>query len=252
MLDEAPWTLEYGERTIPYSVAFVERETLEIAVHPDGAVRVRAPEGRSTEEVRAKVRSRARWITRQQDRFATLPTSAPRRYVSGETHRYLGRQYRLKVRRVDARAEESVRLIGPHFEVFAAGEGPKRTRELLDGWYRQRAEVKLAERYAACAEQVRPYGIEAPTLALRRMATRWGSYTRSGRVLLHPALVKAPVRCIDYVVLHELCHAAHPNHGPAFYGLLSRVLPDWRELKARLGAIPDLVGSETSSDRPIR
>lgn len=243
MPDETLWTLDYGERTIPYSVAFVERETLEIAVHPDGAVLVRAPEGRSEAEVRAKVRSRARWIARQRDRFAALPTPSPRRYVSGETHRYLGRQYRLKVRRVDARSDESVRLIGPYFEVYATGDGPERVRDLLDRWYRQRAEVKLAERYEACTERVRPHGIEARPLALRRMATRWGSYTRSGRVLLHPALVKAPLRCIDYVVLHELCHAAHPHHGPEFYRLLGRVLPDWRELKSRLGAIPDLVDS---------
>jgi predicted metal-dependent hydrolase len=66
------------------------------------------------------------------------------------------------------------------------------------------------------------------------MLHRWGSWTRRGLIYLNPQLVLAPGSCVDYVVTHELCHLVHPSHGPDFFALLRRVMPDWVERKDRL------------------
>lgn len=239
-------TVVYGERTIAFEVVRAERATLGLHVHPSGRVEVRAPLEAAAADVRARVRRRARWILRNQRMFAELVQAQPEKeYVSGETHRYLGRQYRLKVfgtgegKAIEGGGyPEGVRLVGRYFEVRSSRpDDPGRTRELLERWYREKAERKLRERFEqGCALMAR-YGVAMPHLQIRRMERRWGSCTPSGRVLLNSRLVFAPTGCIDYVILHELCHLVHPHHGRDFYDLLSRVMPDWEGRKRRLEAI---------------
>jgi predicted metal-dependent hydrolase len=152
--------------------------------------------------------------------------------VGGETHLYLGRQYRLK--RINAEGEE-VKLRGSLLCVMLCdGAGPERVRELVKAWYLAKAEVKLRERFNATLPKFERLIESAPKLLLRPMKLRWGSHTAAGRIILNFDLVRAPPACIDYVVAHELAHVIHPNHGAAFFRLLHRIVPDWRHRKARL------------------
>jgi hypothetical protein len=77
-------------------------------------------------------------------------------------------------------------------------------------------------------------GVAYPDIIVRAMSTRWGSCSANGRITLNVKLVKVPRLYIDYVIFHELCHLAEPNHTPRFYELLDRVLPDWRERREKL------------------
>jgi predicted metal-dependent hydrolase len=227
--------IEYGRETIAFTLAFHRSRRLSITVHPDKRVEVRAPEGEAPEEVLGRVRRRAAWILRQLDRFDRFhPLPAPRRHVSGETHLYLGRQYRLKVQ--PATAGEAVKQQGKYIHIFTADqEDAERIRDLLNGWYRNHARRVFARRLEACHAAVAGLlAIPRPAFQLRRMATRWGSCTRAGNVLLNPELVKTPLACIDYVLIHELCHLKVLNHGPEFRVLLARCLPDWRRWKVRV------------------
>jgi hypothetical protein len=73
-------------------------------------------------------------------------------------------------------------------------------------------------------------GIDYPSLVTRR----WGSFTAAGNLVLNRDLIRASPRLIDYVVAHELAHGSHPDHGPEWQSLLTRVMPDWHERKALL------------------
>ena len=230
----------YGDRVIAFTVVRTARVTVGIHVHPSGAVEVRVPLGAGEGEVRERVRRRARWIARHQRRFAeTVRPQPEKEYVNGETHRYLGRQYRLKVV-ASARGPRAdrVRLVGRYLEVWTSRPAdPARTRALLDRWYQAKAEARLRERFDLGCQALARYGVGRPPLVVRTMRRRWGSCTPSGRVLLNPRLVLAPTACVDYVVAHELCHLVHPHHGREFYALLSAVMPDWAERKAKLEAV---------------
>jgi len=112
-----------------------------------------------------------------------------------------------------------------------------RVRKLVEGWFLAHARERFERSLNECVAQLGRRLKERPRLQLRRMPTRWGSWTRRGGIWLNPELVKASASCIDYVVTHELCHAVHGHHGKAFYNLLRRTMPDWEQRKARLERI---------------
>lgn len=225
--------IEYGGRLIAFSLRHADRATLQISVDPTGTVEVIAPIGTVYDDVRARVARRARWIAAQQEYFGQFsPRTPPRRYVSGETHLYLGRQYRLKV---VVGVPESVRLIGGRFIVTASGTPSlERVETLFGAWYRAKAEERLRERAEACWAGFARRDSAPPQLRIRRMRTRWGSMSPGGVLTLNVDLVRAPRDCIDYVIVHELCHLEFPDHGTAFRARLEQALPDWERRKHRL------------------
>lgn len=226
-------SFEYGHRTISFDLTFSTRKRLAINVHPDMRVSVDAPDDQELDAVLKRVRRRADWILRQIDYFDQFsPLPPERRYISGETHLYLGRQYRLKV--VEGNPEQ-VKLKGKYFWVHTNDKNDSgRVKELMLDWYRNHAKVILRKRLDICYSIARRVGIPYPDIHFRRMKKRWGSCSSSGKVLLNTELAKAPVHCIDYVIMHELCHLKLPQHGAEFYKLISKLMPDWEKRKERL------------------
>lgn len=224
--------IHYGKHRIEYQVVFVpRRQTLCIEVHPDQRVLIRAPQDCEPAIIADRVRRRARWITRQLIDFERYgPRTPPRQYINGETHRYLGRQYRLKIKPGSTR---QVKLKNGRLLVTLTNEPtPERVKAAVQCWYRERAKIVFIEILNACLLRIQ--GLERPRLIVRQMKTRWGSLSKSGTMTLNIRLVQAPRPCIEYVVMHELCHVVHHDHGCKFHALLERVMPDWRTRKALL------------------
>jgi len=227
--------VRFGNETISYGLTFSSRARLSISVHPDSRVSVVAPAGRSVEDVDARVRARAAWILAQRRRFERYqPLPVARRFITGESHRYLGRQYRLAV----IRGEERVRLAGPYLHVALANPpDAAHVESLLYAWYRERALATFQRRVEALIRTVPSLGRGLLAIKVRRMTRRWGSCTKAGLITLNVELVKAPISCIDYVIVHELCHRLVMSHGPQFYRVLSRHMPDWERRRERLNMI---------------
>lgn len=227
-------TLTYGRETIRHEVRFLAtRQTLAIEVHPDSCVLVRAPAGCPEGVIAERVRKRAAWISRQLAEFELYRLRTPaRQRVNGESHLYLGRQYRLKVLRDDA---ASVKVARGQLLVSLPGESdPDRVRALLHRWYLDRARLVFGEVLDASLPRFK--GIERPGLIVRAMQSRWGSLSLAGNMTLNVNLVRAPRACIEYVVTHELCHTRHRDHDARFFKLLGQVMPDWEQRKQRLEA----------------
>ena len=227
--------IQYGRKKINYDLSYSSRKTLAIDVHPDLSVAVTAPKDATDSAVKEKIQKRASWIIKQQRFFENyLPTIPPRRYVSGESHRYLGRQYRLRVHKG---AEDAVRMARGQINVYLKNPKDKsRIKPLVVGWFRQRSEIVFREIFDSVVAKAVRYGIEADDFETRRMRNRWGSCTREGRILLNPDLIIAPKMCIEYVIVHELCHLQEYNHSPKFYRLLKKIMPDWEQRRERLNA----------------
>lgn len=227
-------TLTWGTDTIRYEVRFLaSRQTLAIEVHPDSRVLVRAPVDCPEALIAERVQKRAAWISRQLAEFERYrPRTPARQYINGESHLYLGRQYRLKLAEGDS---ASVKLTRGQLLVSLPGEPePERVKTLLHRWYLDRARAVFTEVLDATLPHFK--GVEQPRLIVRAMQSRWGSLSRAGTMTLNLNLVRAPRPCIEYVVSHELCHTRHRDHDARFFKLLGHVMPDWEQRKQRLEA----------------
>ena len=204
-------------------------------MHPDTRVTVEAPLDSDLAEIEKRVRKRAAWIIRQQRNFRRYsPSFPPRQYVSGETHRYLGQQYRLKVLQSED-GKENVRLDREFLTVLTHKKGDSRhTKDLLEAWYRQQALALFAERLATWFPHFERMGAQQPQITTRHMRSRWGSCTAAGNITFNTKLILVNKHLIDYVVVHEMCHLVEHHHGRQFQQLLTRIMPDWKERKERL------------------
>lgn len=228
----------YGDESIPFDVLERSaRKTLGIEVHPDGRVLVLAPVGCDDATIAEKVQRRANWISRQRLMFSRYERyEAPRQFLSGESHRYLGRQYRLRVlpNNPDA-TKDRVKLTRGEMLVLGPGAlPPEKVKTLLHRWYlahsREIYDLVLGEMFAAFERK----GFQKPRVSVREMRSRWGSLSPGGQMTLNSRLVQAPRPCIEYVIVHELCHLARRDHSPEFFSMLGQVMPDWQARKQRL------------------
>ena len=232
--------MRYGDRELQFCWRLQDSpgHKARIHVYPDGLVEVETPKGTTLAEAKQALLRRARWVSRhlgdiEEVRAAVLK----RQYVSGETVFYLGRRHVLKV--ISSNGEQSVKMLRGQLQVTTRDTNSGIVKAELARWYRDRAREVLARRLLAVGERL-PWVKKAPTWLLREMRTQWGSCSPSGTIILNPHLVKTPTRCIDYVILHELCHLQEHNHSAKFYRLLKRSMPDWQQAKMRLDRMSEL------------
>ena len=222
--------IQFGSKRINFRLEYSDRKSLGITVKPDLDVLVRAPMDTAMDKIKEKLRKKAPWILKQQSFFLSFhPKTPARKYVSGETHLYLGRQYRLKIEVCEL---ESVKLKGKFIEISTPDKG--RAEALLKGWYYNGAKTKFHAIAKGLINKFEKYKVEPSAMILRDMPTRWGSCTAQGKIILNPELIKAPKGCIEYVIIHELCHLIHHDHTQKFIDLQTREMPDWEKWKTKL------------------
>lgn len=227
--------LRYGDDEIAYQIVENERLATRVRIHvgPDGEVEVERPLGLATGKVADAVQKRARWIVRHVEAAKSAKKFAlPRTYASGESHFYLGRRFKLIVV-AGERGSSMVRLWRGRIEVVLPVTDPVAVRRRLTAWYREKAIAHFSRKLAELVDRFEEVGT-VPEFQLLTMEKQWGSCSPAGRLSLNPALIKAPAHCIEYVLLHELCHLVEHNHSKSFYALLGRYCPSWKAWKQEL------------------
>lgn len=228
--------IKYGSQQIEFQLKYSDRKTLGITVKPDLSVIVSAPSNASLHSIKAKIIKKAGWIIKHQNYFESFhPLTPQRKYVNGESHLYLGRQYRLKIKkslRSEVKISSGFMIVGlnNHFDKSAV-------QKTIETWYKERAEIIFNTILENRKQDLTKKNIPIKPLTIRFMKRRWGSCTVSKRIIINTSLIKAPKKCIEYVIIHEMCHLKHPNHGKSFYSLQSKLMPDWDYWKNKLELI---------------
>jgi len=211
-------------------------KNLHLGVYPpSGRVRVAAPSGVSDDAIRIAVVRRLGWIKRQRAKFLGQPRQSERAMVAGESHYFLGRRYRLRV--VVDQGAGRVQLRGGMLELHLRRGATARDRErMLLAWYRQQIRTlvpQLLDRWQPVL------GVQVADWRIKRMKTKWGSCNaKAHRIWLNLELAKKPVRCLEYLVVHELAHLAEPGHNSRFIAIMDTHMPKWRARRAELNATP--------------
>lgn len=212
-----------------YVIKRQRRKTIALHVLADASVEVRAPKWVPKFELVNFVEQRVSWIAEQRQLRLKQLASKPS-YCHGQYHPYLGNTYPLHLmagKRATVCFKHSVLAI-----TVGDIENEKLVEKALQQWYRQQAKRFFEERMFECFEVFPGWfkdKYRVPNITIRKMRSRWGSCSSKGDVTLNVALIKLPIHCIDYVVLHELCHLEYFHHGKSFYRLLASVMPDWRD-----------------------
>lgn len=240
----------YGNDIIRYDVvrkaSRSNTQKVLIKVHPDQRVVATAPKEASEQAIHEAMLKRARWIWQNLQSFAEQKDYVlPKRYISGESQFYLGRRYVLKVIS-DPEQVMSVKLSRGKLNVVLRQDSSAMTEQqrarkvkpLIDNWYQQKAKAIFHERLNELLPKA-TWVTGIPSFRIMAMKKQWGSCSAKGNLMLNPHLVKAPKECIDYVILHELCHIAEHNHSERFWRLLTQVMPNWKAVKAKLDGMAE-------------
>lgn len=213
-----------------YHLILEERSTMSATVFPSQMLLVKAPLEATDDKIHDFLRRKYRWILKQKRYFAQFGSQRRKSFISGEKFQYRGRSYKLLV----GKGEDRVSLHHGTLKVYTSTPGSSAdTGKLLYAWFAERAYKTFSQRLSVCFPL---FGYdEIPSLSVRRMTRRWGSYSqKDNRIILNCDLIKASTRHIDYVIIHELCHITHRKHNRDFHALLESKLPQWRKLKTEL------------------
>ncbi|NCT57302.1 MAG: M48 family metallopeptidase [Legionella sp.] len=226
--------ITFGTDRIPFELREKRQESacITVKVMPDCQVIVLAPPSASSDEIICAVNKRARWVYNKLKIFKEQQEQISfRQYLSGESYYYLGKQYVLKVID-DPETTSQVKLLRGQLQVIK-NKQEHQAQLLILAWYKQRAYEIFNQRLDVLLPEVH-WVKSRPVLKIKQMKSRWGSCSSKGKITLNTHLIKAPVACIDYVILHELCHIAEHNHSHKFYRLLNAVSPNWKQTKSYL------------------
>ena len=221
-------------KKISYLLTYKTVKNINIRVKADGSVAVSANKDVSEASVDKFVQSRYRFITRAVRHFQELQRyePQPKKFVSGESFYYLGRELRLKVLR---QKQEQVYTDGVYLFLQVRDDNLVRKEKLVKKWFKKQSRTIFAEYNLKLYARFQKYGLPLPKIAIKNMNSRWGSsQPRHNTISLNAKLIEVPPHCIEYVLMHEYCHFIHPDHSHKFYDFLTMMMPDWTERKKLL------------------
>ncbi len=221
----------WGKYNFHYHIFKEDRKTISLRVTPKLKIIVKCPKKIKEKDLNEFLKRKYNWTAKQLDFFKKFKKKNEKEYISGEAVLYLGRQYKLVI---EKGVPERVILKGGNLNIFVEdGKGSQRYNEtILREWYYGRAREIFAKRFLEMAKKF-DFKFE-PILVIRKMEKKWGSFTAKRKIILNPKLIEASRECIDYVIVHELCHFKYRDHSNKFYRLLESKMPNWEKVKEKL------------------
>ncbi len=201
---------------------------------PNGWVRVTAPQNMNDDAIRTLLALRLPWIKKQQAKFSGQQRQTKRDYVSGESHYFLGKRYKLEVIYKDEPSNITIKGKNKIILQVKPKTSVKKKQEIITDWYREELHIVLNELVDKWQKKI---GVEASSWSIKQMKTRWGTCNHeTAKVLFNLELSKKPISCIEYVVVHELVHLIERKHTERFVALVAKHLPKWKSLKDELNS----------------
>lgn len=224
-------------RGIPIQVIKKNIKNLHVSVlPPTGRVRITSPLKMKDEAIRMAIISRSSWIKKQQIKFQNQKRQSIREYVSGESHYFLGKPYRLKVVETNDKSNISIKGKTQIILEILKGTSLDNRGYQFSKWYRIQLKQVIDKLIIKWEKKM---NVKVNKVGIRHMKTRWGSCNQQKKsIWLNLELIKKPSACIEYVLVHEFCHLTEKKHNDAFLKLMDKNIPKWRMFKDELNKMP--------------
>lgn len=209
-------------RQINCEIVRSQRKTVAIQIHPDKRIELKVPLLYNIDNVEPFLLKHYRWIFKRLDAPVASKVE-PKKYISGELHYFLGKQYPIEIVGSD-RNYVSIQNQKIVINVMFM-DSPE---YVLDCWYFEQAKLVFKKCAEPLVESIAKYNVAPKSFTIKKMKTRWGSCSSKGSINLNLDLIKLPEGCIKAVILHELCHLVYMNHSKEFYALMTTEMPDWK------------------------
>jgi len=223
-----------GDWGFQYKTIFSRRQTISIIVSPDKGVIVKAPYRTPAKTIDRFVTEKSEWIRKALDKFSTLiRLDKPEGYSDGDTLLLFGKEHTLRLIRgnrysVNLGRDNSIEIS------WSDNNNPLLIREILERWFSFVARQQLPGEFREVMLKHIDHGLHPTGFKVRKMKTRWGSCSSRGGIALSYDLIRLSRECREYVMVHELCHLRHHDHGKGFYDLLTDLYPGWKEIRAEI------------------
>jgi hypothetical protein len=221
---------------IEFTVKYSGRRSMGISISPYSGIVARVPYNTSDRKIEEMILKKHDWIIKILKQHQTLIRLDPEEFVNGAWVIYRGKKHTLKILEADRyyirRPGENIIEIGVN-----GRQEPELIKLMLENWYKSVAKRIIPFRFNEILEKYSGYGFFPWKFTVSTMKKRWGSCSYKGKIAVSYDLIRLDDIYTEYVILHELCHLKHHNHGPGFYKLLSEVFPEWQRLRKELGKI---------------
>ena len=225
-------------RTLDYAVMPSKRKSVTIHLSGNGGVIVKCPLNYPHAQIERFLLQKSSWVFEKQRYYQNLdPAEKPPEFNNGSPHMILGEMYTLCIT-AGIRTYAQINYENKTIDLETAPNADdSHIKEAVINLYKRTAEQIFPERLEYCFTPFEGRGHPYPQLTIKPFKGRWGSMSVDKKMMLNTWLVRAPVDCIDYVIIHELCHMEHMNHSQHFYSLQDTMCPQWKTHKSALDKI---------------
>lgn len=221
--------LTLGDEQVAVHVSAMRRKSMRLQLTPAGEVDLRIPLGIPKDQVLAFVNQHHDWLLKRRQEF--------RWRASARQQSLLVQGRQLPVRE----SALSEFIVSEQAVWVPSGWSAEQTQQALDNWLRSRARLEFSRMIERWWPAFAAFATQRPQLRIKKMRTRWGSLSQRGYINLNLALMQLPEHLLELVVVHELCHLKHFDHGPGFRSLMSQCLPDWQTREQELSQLARLL-----------
>jgi predicted metal-dependent hydrolase len=216
-----------------YKVIYSGRRSITISISPHNGLVIRAPKGVSLQKIDSFVHEKSEWINKHLDNYSNaVRINYGKKYVEGECHYFMGREHML---RLTMSTKPFVREYDNIIEAGLPYPGDSRkVKAILDKWYREKAILQFSRLLKNILIKYESYHFNPSEIVVRSSKSRWGSCSSKGRISISSELIKLDEKFYEYIIIHELCHLRHHDHGKGFYTLLEEILPDYKVVRKEL------------------
>lgn len=222
----------YGKYSYQYQLEYEDRKSFSLVIYPNLSIILKAPIFASEDDIKKFLIKKWSWLEKNLSEMKKYQKKHfARQYITGETYYYLDKTCMLYV---EKSSEDSVKMVPGRIIIYTTKkvDDGEHNKILLEKWFAAAAHRIFKQEYYKI---IRDFKLKTyPLFDEREMSKRWGSYQKSGKILINPKLIQAPRSAIRYVFLHELCHIDNPNHDQKFYSKLTLMMPEWKDVKEKL------------------